>query len=432
MFSSLLSQIKSGDKKPQNSDVNNVRATNTGSSITARGNTAIRNKTQANVNINGRSQQLSQTSKSNIRSQLAREKYATTPSTTHIDPAVARLKAARQAEKEAELRKKEEQKRQRQISRGIDPDAKKKSTTASKNSSHSSSSSNSGATSKKPRQSHPRAGSRGTRTQLESQESTPFGETKKKLKFNELMKEAAKVDGKNITININSRNNSKTPDPEPTKSKTAASRQMKKPSPATSLSSIKNRTSSGAGVPSGSSSFGRNARQSLPGKPLRAESRNGKFDITRRHIPEPAPKLKPAAPLRLAGPSERLKKKLEQKRKLQETQKKRSNRGYNDYDDEDDYDDDFIVDDEEEEDYGRGERDPGYDRDEIWAMFNKGKRRTYYDDDDDESDMEATGVDVLEEEEASARLAALEEKREKELERRLLREKQERLKRQRR
>lgn len=99
--------------------------------------------------------------------------------------------------------------------------------------------------------------------------------------------------------------------------------------------------------------------------------------------------------------------------------------------------DDFIVDDEEEgyievDDYdeedgadgyysnsrgrsrGSGGRrrsaDPGYDRDEIWSMFNRGKRRVdYIEDEDDLSDMEATGADLFKEELRSSRVARQED-----------------------
>lgn len=77
----------------------------------------------------------------------------------------------------------------------------------------------------------------------------------------------------------------------------------------------------------------------------------------------------------------------------------------------DDEEDNFIVDDEEEDRRsgyrgGRREDEYGYDRDEIWSMFNRGKRRSdYVDDYEDLSDMEATGADVLMEEQRSARRA---------------------------
>ncbi len=90
--------------------------------------------------------------------------------------------------------------------------------------------------------------------------------------------------------------------------------------------------------------------------------------------------------------------------------------------DEDDYDlsDDFIVDDEEE-DVERPRKHlrklnndgPGYDRDEIWAIFNRGKKRDDYQYDDyDSDDMEANGTDVLMEESRSTVLGRLEDLKE--------------------
>lgn len=86
----------------------------------------------------------------------------------------------------------------------------------------------------------------------------------------------------------------------------------------------------------------------------------------------------------------------------------------------------FIVSSEEEE-LARGSRSlsrdaPEYDREEIWAIFNRGKKRSYYQDrvaDEDSDDMEATGAEILREEHESRRKAELEDKREMEQEARL-------------
>ncbi|RPB02355.1 hypothetical protein L873DRAFT_453687 [Choiromyces venosus 120613-1] len=77
---------------------------------------------------------------------------------------------------------------------------------------------------------------------------------------------------------------------------------------------------------------------------------------------------------------------------------------------EDDPDDDFVVNDEDDEDdaYGRG---GGY------SSF--AKKRYSYVDYDSASDMEATGADVLEEEERSRRVAAKEDAAQEKLEREL-------------
>ncbi|GMG45345.1 unnamed protein product [Ambrosiozyma monospora] len=91
-----------------------------------------------------------------------------------------------------------------------------------------------------------------------------------------------------------------------------------------------------------------------------------------------------------------------------------------------DSEDSFIADDDEDDGYGGGYRDrdrdrrrggyggsssrrrrepedEGYDRDAIWSIFNRGRKRNYYDDyDDDDDDMEATGGEILEDEERIA------------------------------
>jgi len=77
---------------------------------------------------------------------------------------------------------------------------------------------------------------------------------------------------------------------------------------------------------------------------------------------------------------------------------------------EDDPDDDFVVNDEDDEDdpYGRG---GGYG--------GLAKKKYSYVDYDSASDMEATGADVLEEEERSRRVAAKEDAAQEKLEREL-------------
>lgn len=67
--------------------------------------------------------------------------------------------------------------------------------------------------------------------------------------------------------------------------------------------------------------------------------------------------------------------------------------------------DDFIEDDEEEQ---------GFNRDEIWAMFNKGKKRRDFENDYESDDMEVNEMDIMEEEERATKMAKLEDKREEE------------------
>ncbi|CEP21423.1 unnamed protein product [Cyberlindnera jadinii] len=150
---------------------------------------------------------------------------------------------------------------------------------------------------------------------------------------------------------------------------------------------------------------------------------------------EVKPKIvKPSVPKPLARPSKKLQEKLDAKRRAR-GEYQSSTRYNNDYEDEgeDDYmSDDFIVDDDEDDEPREDRRrrgsshDPGYDRDEIWQMFGK-NRRKYTDYDDDLSDMEATGEDIFDEEFRSEKRARMEEKAESERERRRIEEKRRRL-----
>lgn len=108
-----------------------------------------------------------------------------------------------------------------------------------------------------------------------------------------------------------------------------------------------------------------------------------------------------------AKPNEKFKRQLDSK-------KLHSKRRYSDDDEGSDLDD-FIEDDEEEAYERSYSRDPGYDRDEIWAMFNNGRRHNdydRYDDEDDEDDMEANELDIMMEEERASKIARLEDKKE--------------------
>lgn len=108
----------------------------------------------------------------------------------------------------------------------------------------------------------------------------------------------------------------------------------------------------------------------------------------------------------LAKPNEKIRKQLEQR-------KQQSRRPIRDEESESDMDD-FIEDDTGEmNDRWASQHEADYDRDEIWALFNRGKRRSemMYDDYDDD-DMEANEMEILEEEEKAGRMARLEDKRE--------------------
>lgn len=133
---------------------------------------------------------------------------------------------------------------------------------------------------------------------------------------------------------------------------------------------------------------------------------HGKDKSTAKEKSEPVVKI--GIP-KFAQPNERLKKKLEMRQRVNKSRR---------YEDEEDDMDDFIEDDEEEySSYRTTSKDPGYDRDEIWAMFNKGRKRSYneymdYEEEDDFDAMEANEMEILEEEEEAARMARLEDKRE--------------------
>lgn len=137
------------------------------------------------------------------------------------------------------------------------------------------------------------------------------------------------------------------------------------------------------------------------------------------------------APAKLAGPSQRLASKLNYQPKPQSNpvkqkeglakpsakllEKRRAKQQYEQYSDGEDLSD-FIVDDEEEElapASGRRNNDD-YDREEIWNIFNRGKRRYRDMEDDDLSDMEATGSQVFAEEQRSAARARREDEMEEE------------------
>lgn len=118
-----------------------------------------------------------------------------------------------------------------------------------------------------------------------------------------------------------------------------------------------------------------------------------------RERKEPTVKLKQLSIPKssIAQPGEKLRKKLDS------IKKKRQGEAYG-YEDEEDLDD-FIEDDEEEE---------GFNRDEIWAIFNKGKKRRNFENDYDSDDMEANEMEILEEEERATKMARLEDKQEEE------------------
>lgn len=124
---------------------------------------------------------------------------------------------------------------------------------------------------------------------------------------------------------------------------------------------------------------------------------------------------------KFAQPNSRIKQRLEKKGyKTNHHQRDRYGGRVQEEEEVDSELDDFIEDDEEEADmddrYRSSRKEAaGYDRDEIWAMFNKGRGRSHYRDDyddEDEDDMEANEMEILEEEEYATKMARLEDKKE--------------------
>lgn len=154
-----------------------------------------------------------------------------------------------------------------------------------------------------------------------------------------------------------------------------------------------------------------------------AQKKQSSVQTPAKSAPAPAPQR---APLPIRKPSSQLQERLKKTgNKLGSRHLSHSsgfkNRAYEEgnNDDEDDEDDDddldsFIASEEEVE-----EEAVDYDRDEIWSMFNRGRKRTYYTGDSDSDDMEATGAEILAEEARSKRDALQEDRREQEEEERL-------------
>lgn len=219
----------------------------------------------------------------------------------------------------------------------------------------------------------------------------------KRSKFSDLMKKASQVDKSKLSVSIKSKS--------------------KSPETTTSVKGKKNAVS----------------EKAASRTPVANDSVRTRKDQTRTKA-APALRLqkpqKPqsSAPLPIRGPSSNLQERLKQAGKLKSNNKSslngRQNSGYreeydDEYEDEDDSNlNDFVVSDDEEV----GELNPtDYDRDEIWALFNRGRKRSYYDRyaDYDSDDMEATGAEIFEEERKSRMTAQLEDQRELEEEQRL-------------
>lgn len=295
-----------------------------------------------------------------------------------IDPVVARLKAARKAEKE----KKEQELREK---KGLQPKKETKPRARPVKAAES----RSPAQSSRIRNGAGGNGKNG-RAQMGGVAVAPSQPTEKKLKmsFSELMKKASLIDQSKMSIAIKQ----KTKSPENV-------RPRRTPRP-----DGESRQKNGESARSGHSSKTFRSDRVRPNGPSAREApnRHGAGNGGRDSAREPRdPRPEMRAPLPTRQPSEKLQAQLKGRQSAAR--------------EEEEYDEDdwgsFIASDEEEEQQAYG---GDYDRDEIWSMFNKGRKRSYYTqfDDEDSDDMEATGAEILEEEQRSKRRAMEEDMRE--------------------
>lgn len=260
-----------------------------------------------------------------------------------VDPVVARLKAARKAEreqKEAEMRAK----------KGLVPKIAKPKPTKPAN---------------------PGAKARAK----PGMPGPPAVEKKPKMSFSQLMKKASSIDQSKMSISITPK--SKTPD--------------------RLLSPKKREIRPREGNPR----VARDARERGALRELRERRENVKQKERRDPV-----RLKEVEPVKLRTPipTRKPSAKLEQRLKSRPREEEEGSDGM----------DSFIESDEEQASYGT------YDRDEIWSMFNRGKKRSHFTQyDDDSDDMEATGAEIWAEEARSKRNALEEDRREMEEEQRL-------------
>lgn len=318
------------------------------------------NGTKSLGNTDGQLSSLNNQSARNYRSGEQKE----------VDPVVAKLKAARKLERE----KKEQEMREK---KGLLP---KKTNTTTRNPNQ-------------PRSMDAKKKNLVNINNNKARSMSPFipsnlSKPVKKMNFNDLMKKASKIDQSKLSVSI----------------------KPKAKSHESNLTQSKYRpTSRGASAPTD------NRKNAVQRKDTMSKSPN-------RHISN-STKQQQIAPLPIRKPSSKLEERLKSSGKTKASLNSKYGETRNNYSAYDDYDEDsesFIVSDEEEADY-HNTHAPDYDRDEIWAIFNKGKKRSYYDryDEDSADDMEATGAEILEEEMRSKRNAELEDRRELEEEQRL-------------
>lgn len=315
-------------------------------------------------------------------------------------------------------------------------------------------------------------------------EQQPPKAPSKKLNFREIMKQAEQVDSEKLKVTVRVRNqdpskaaqqnrSTKTPD---LRGRASGTRQddkpiSRKPNGFPSGTPISSSSRSGGGNPGPISSASRmkpvntvkDPRKSSqsPSSGMTSASRKSSSisqpSTSRNRVPHKSGDRQQSQPTRPAPVSRSPAPLAQPMQKLVEKRKKRADvvhsNSYYDNDDDESLDD-FIVDDEDDEDDyhsarrgsnvgggrdgngrgggrggggggGRYEEEQGYDRDEIWQMFNRGKRRSdFVDVEDDLSDMEATGAELFREEQRSLRVAREEDEAEARELKRLAREKQ--------
>lgn len=344
----------------------------------------------------------------------------------YVDPAIARLKELRRLEREkleklkpTTLRKNSTrpantaQQQQQQRNQGQESQ-QKASTQRSKTSSST---------------------VKNTSKKVSSYELTPVAKqqpTRPKMSYSELMKKAATIDQSKFSVKYpgkdaltKSTTNSAS---SPSASASASASRTSTPIPPSKngLKHEKERRFNSAGKRPSTDTY-KNGQKAQAKQQTRPKNIHHQETIKDSALPSSRDLHKRMA-LAKAAPRQanaKIQEMLEKKRKMRQEHMKNRNVEYEESDDE--LSDFLVSDDEFEEEDGEGSNGGGYNREEIWAMFNKGKKRQYvYDDDSD--DMEATGAEVLEEERRSKINAEREDRLEQERLERLAALKRKRLK----
>ncbi|KAM9939418.1 hypothetical protein OXX80_001067 [Metschnikowia pulcherrima] len=313
---------------------------------------------------------------------------ATPPSDRPVDPVVARLKAARKAEreqKERELRKK----------KGLPP---KKEPSARQKSGPRQIKSAPTQALRVPAnranlsQNRPKMGAM-SKSSVSAQQRPAPAEKKAKMSFNELMAKASGIDQSKMSIALKQK--TKSPEAPPTS-------RRRTPDPEKKAVSMDKKANS-------KPSQGPQTSRRSPLDKSRPIS-NAKTSLN------PPSSVQAKGPLPMRKPSSALAAKLQQKPASKGRHVSQQGESLGEQEDEESDLDSFIASEDEEE----LQAEPEYDRDEIWSIFNRGKKRSHYAYDDyDSDDMEATGAEILEEESRSKRNALLEDKKEMEKEAKL-------------